>query len=364
MLRYLSTRNCDLVPLLLFSVLTAASPTGYATLPQQMTLSEESRNTLETLRDAHAQFRVRPESGHIKATLESFAPDRYEEKKVEVWWDKDRHKRVTDRYRRYDAVTAAKMGKPEGRLRIVAVADGSERVVSRKDVPAESGFCSVIRGNQPGFNPSEGEFLTHVEPDNAWYKYGVVGTKGDVDELLDRFLSPDYKFPITVTQGAAPIIELAISDGAGGGLSMRFDLTQEARCVEMHSWYESPERNYSRLATFAWTQMDNGEWRLARKEYSTGTSRDTPQEERHRQVLTVHAYEPSIAIPEATFDLQQIVVPDGAYLVEYSEDGQWHSRVVGADGESNNGDVSDEKLRALGRLLESDGFGSPNKAQR
>lgn len=328
-------------------------------------LTAEERTLLETLRDAHKQFSVRPERGRVVATTwRSPGPVLGEERsEVEVSWTEEHYKAVVLTHTVHSEQQREQLQRKETRQRRTLIAGPDCRTIAFDMLDPKSHGLTVSRGAVPGVDPFVGHSIAWVEPDNCWYGMGGIGRGGGskVDGLLSTLLEPDYAWPVEVTTTDDNIVEVQVGDDPGNGLTVRFDLTKDGRIVEYRRWSDQ-ERTFARRVLFEWKPDPALGWRLGRKDFYRSDRVDAPPSEQHHEFVEIHECEFDIEFPNGFFACDQIATPDGTLIREY-EPGNNKPVAEFIVGQESSDALSAERLRAMGAELKKKGFGSDEKKE-
>lgn len=310
------------------ALLAALSVTaGREAFGRPVELSAEDRAVLETLRDAHRQFRTRPATGHVRATYIRKGPTLDEKRELEVYWKGDLLKQIVVSRSRHNEEQQVTLKRPESLRTIVRVVGPDCRVISSNTIDDPPRPLVVSRGALPHFDPRNDRMIDGAGPHDAWYRNGLIGGSRHIDETLGRLLRPGYGHHIAVTKIGNEWIDINVGSRSEGGLFARFDLDKGGRIVELHTWSHS-ENPFSLLTRFEWAPDKALEWRLAKHSYGHGTQYDTPDDQRDREVLTVHECETGIDLPDEMFDCGQIEIPAGTIIEEFTPDSQRPNRSI------------------------------------
>jgi hypothetical protein len=325
-------------------------------------ISDADRMVLETLRDAHVQFRQRPVSGHIRATRANYSPAPVDELEIDVYWSGDLYKGTVTRQVWHDEAVAKQLGTDLGRWKVIRIAGPDCRIEAQRNLLEPDSPLHISRGDVPGFNPKEGMTVEHVEPDNAWFRV-AAGSKRDVDWRLSRYLQPDYQHSVTTSTDDMGFVTVTVARMEEGGATMRFDMSRGGRIVEGHSWSAKGPRPYSAQSSWEWVEDGAGDWRLARQEFTLGDRVDTPAEQRTRETLTIHECSFNIEFPADFFSCGQIEIPAGSIIHDFERGAKTPKRSLAGQDGSQAQSVTPESLKSLGNMLKSSGFGSQKKGK-
>jgi YD repeat-containing protein len=112
-------------------------------------ISDADRMVLETLRDAHVQFRQRPVSGHIRATRANYSPAPVDELEIDVYWSGDLYKGTVTRQVWHDEAVAKQLGTDLGRWKVIRIAGPDCRIEAQRNLLEPDSPLHISRGDVP-----------------------------------------------------------------------------------------------------------------------------------------------------------------------------------------------------------------------